>query len=224
MKRILYFDTTTDWIVVGLYLLNEFGLETIYLEKKFSPREASRILVKEIQRGLNFANWEYAEIVTCARGPGSFTGIRISVTTARDLAQIWNVPVLGLNSLEVYANYYFGNILSNTLAILDAKMKKVFALSVSENSVEGPWDIEPNELVNKLDLSQYKIYADIPILGATLLSEDFPDPAKYIIRNKEEFIKINIKEHNYISLTPLYMRGTYAEGKQYGNKNHTKIH
>lgn len=36
-------------------------------------------------------------------GPGSFTGLRIGVTTAKALAHAWQVPLVGLCSLEVIA-------------------------------------------------------------------------------------------------------------------------
>ena len=40
--------------------------------------------------------------VAASTGPGSFTGIRIGVSTARALAQAWDVPCISVPSLEVF--------------------------------------------------------------------------------------------------------------------------
>ena len=40
--------------------------------------------------------------VAASCGPGSFTGIRIGVSTARALAQAWNVPCISVPTLEVF--------------------------------------------------------------------------------------------------------------------------
>jgi len=43
------------------------------------------------------------EMVAVSRGPGSFTGLRAGVMTARTLAYVWRVAVMGLSSLDVLA-------------------------------------------------------------------------------------------------------------------------
>lgn len=65
------------------------------------------------------------DLVTVVNGPGSFTGIRIGVTTAKTLAQMLHKPLLAVNTLEVLA----GNIASEQdliCPVLDARKKEVY--------------------------------------------------------------------------------------------------
>lgn len=43
------------------------------------------------------------DVLAVTRGPGSFTGLRLGLTTAKMLGWAWQVPVVGLDTLEVIA-------------------------------------------------------------------------------------------------------------------------
>jgi tRNA threonylcarbamoyl adenosine modification protein YeaZ len=71
-------------------------------------------------------------IIGTGTGPGSFTGIRIAVTTARMIAQILSIPLVGIHSQELYAA---GLIKDSTagvkegdlvLSAFDAKKTRIF--------------------------------------------------------------------------------------------------
>ena len=72
-------------------------------------------------------------LLVCSVGPGSFTGVRIGVSTIKAFADVKSIPVIGVSSLESLAyNMIDKSVpimqLSNTLfcSIIDAKNNNVY--------------------------------------------------------------------------------------------------
>ena len=59
-------------------------------------------------------------------GPGLYTGLRVGVTTARTLAQVLDIPVVGIPSLDLVA-YPWRATQRRVVALIDARRKEVFA-------------------------------------------------------------------------------------------------
>jgi len=95
------------------------------------------------------------DLIGVGIGPGSFTGIRIAVSTARMFAQILEVPLVGLKSQEIYAASA-GNLEGMTvLAAFDAKKSKVFAgvyriINSKAMEIIEPGDYTMEELFNSI--------------------------------------------------------------------------
>jgi len=67
------------------------------------------------------------DLIGTGIGPGSFTGIRIAVSTARMFSQILKVPLVGLKSPEIYAASVKSSEPGTVIAAFDAKKNRVFA-------------------------------------------------------------------------------------------------
>jgi tRNA threonylcarbamoyladenosine biosynthesis protein TsaB len=76
------------------------------------------------------------EAIAVGRGPGSFTGVRIALATARALAFALDVPAAGVSTLDVLAAGVPGAV-----PVIDAKRGEVFALIDG-----GPTCLNPDEV------------------------------------------------------------------------------
>lgn len=64
--------------------------------------------------------------IAIAEGPGSYTGVRIGVTTAKVMAWTLNIPLIGISSLHIVAQnrYDFSGLI---IPIIDARRGQVYA-------------------------------------------------------------------------------------------------
>ena len=69
---------------------------------------------------------EELDLITLTNGPGSFTGIRIGLATAKGLSFGRKIPLLPFNTLEILAFNVWGSCLP-ILPFIDAKMDEVYA-------------------------------------------------------------------------------------------------
>ena len=100
-------------------------------------------------------------------GPGSFTGIRIGLATARGLALGLSVPVAGVSTLEALAAGAPG-----ALPVIDAKRKEVFTLAGDEPRCLSPEEVplEPGTVCVGDGAVRYR--AVLEARGATVPPDD----------------------------------------------------
>ena len=88
----------------------------------------SEQLVPHIETVLTTGKVKKSDItgIAVTIGPGSFTGLRIGLGTAKALAYAWNVPVVGVLTTDVLAQ---GFMYSNyrVCTVVDAQKKQVYA-------------------------------------------------------------------------------------------------
>ncbi|MBQ7529654.1 tRNA (adenosine(37)-N6)-threonylcarbamoyltransferase complex dimerization subunit type 1 TsaB [bacterium] len=92
----------------------------------FSPRSHLRRFFPALRDNLEVvgASFKDVEAVAVTVGPGSFTGLRLGVVTARTIAQVTGAKLLGINTLEALAMAYPG---VKSLAVgLDARRGEIF--------------------------------------------------------------------------------------------------
>ncbi|ODA38935.1 tRNA (adenosine(37)-N6)-threonylcarbamoyltransferase complex dimerization subunit type 1 TsaB [Desulfosporosinus sp. BG] len=116
--KYLTIDTTTKVTAVALaedgQLVGEGFLHTL---KTHSER-----LIPMFDQLLTAAAWTLQDLdmIGVVRGPGSFTGIRIGIATAQGLAQVLNLPLIAVVSLDALAWAGLGRT-EDIVPILDAR-------------------------------------------------------------------------------------------------------
>jgi tRNA threonylcarbamoyladenosine biosynthesis protein TsaB len=88
----------------------------------------AKTLAPAIRDILAAADWQPSDIrlVAVAVGPGSFTGLRVGVTTAKTFAYAVRAEVIGVNTLEAIAAQAPPDV-DRVAVVLDAQRQQVFA-------------------------------------------------------------------------------------------------
>lgn len=134
--RILAFDTATPATTVALS-----GVGGVVFTARHDPRPGERPghatrLLPLVARVLDRAGigWEEVDRIAVGVGPGTFTGLRIGIATARALARARDIPLVAVSTLQslALARPHPDAVpagLDAVLAVLDARRSEVFAAS-----------------------------------------------------------------------------------------------
>ena len=97
----LAIDTSTDFCSIGLSRQGEIAAETTW----HSERNHTVELAPNIDRLLTQMQTspQSLKAVFVAKGPGSFNGLRVGVSTAKGLALALDIPLVGIGTLEIEA-------------------------------------------------------------------------------------------------------------------------
>jgi tRNA threonylcarbamoyladenosine biosynthesis protein TsaB len=153
---ILGFDTATAATTVALLDGERVAAEARHdPEPVDRPGHASELLALiDAAMARAGAGWEDLDRIVAGVGPGSFTGLRIGVATARALAQSRETLALaGVSSLAILAaglrEVHPGRPVT---AVIDARRGEVFAADFAADgtALSAPEAIAPGELAKRL--------------------------------------------------------------------------
>lgn len=121
--KILGIDTSSMAASVAVIEDNKLICEyTINTKKTHSQKLMPMI---ENMLGLSDLNVREIDAIAVCEGPGSFTGLRIGMATAKAIAHVNDIPVIGVNSLEALAANM--NLCDKKIcSILDAQRNQVY--------------------------------------------------------------------------------------------------
>jgi tRNA threonylcarbamoyladenosine biosynthesis protein TsaB len=118
-----------------------------------APRHATGLL-EEIERCATAAGgWGRVELLGVGLGPGSFTGLRIGIATARGLGTSLGLPLSGVCTLDAIGlGMAEAGDGGDRLAVLDARRGEVFAALYSERGERlwNPLVCRPEELQERV--------------------------------------------------------------------------
>lgn len=128
---VVAFDTANEMISLGLGRLDraEKRIECVASAEVGAFRASNVKLLPEIDDLLKRAGVERSEVacVVCGRGPGSFTGVRICLASAKGVAIGLGVPLFGVSTSDAQAWQQWGNGVRGTVIVMgDAMRKEVY--------------------------------------------------------------------------------------------------
>ncbi|MBQ9944739.1 MAG: tRNA (adenosine(37)-N6)-threonylcarbamoyltransferase complex dimerization subunit type 1 TsaB [Clostridia bacterium] len=189
----------------------------------FTHSQSMLPMVEEayLHTGLSVDKTDY---FACVTGPGSFTGVRIGVSTVKALAQVGNKPCVMVDALESMANgvRYFGGILC---PIQDARAGQVYGAAFEGTTMERLLPDEPlilEEYLEKVAAYGKKMLFlgdGMPVhrekIGAMLGDKAVFAPAQLSYLRPAAAVELawnRIEEAvSYLELQPLYLRAPSAE-------------
>ncbi len=112
--------------VSSVALLGAEGLVAEYsLARRRTHSERLLPAIETILHDMSLSGEDLAGIAISV-GPGSFTGVRVAVSTAKGLARAWDKPLIPVSSLEGLAHRFPG-VERPLYALLDARKGEVYA-------------------------------------------------------------------------------------------------
>ncbi len=179
--RLLVIDTATRKASVAACN----GEEVIALREHDGASSHAERLLSMVEEVTAEASWTgvQPELMVVGSGPGSFTGVRVGMATAKGLAFAKGIPMVGVVSLDAMA--HAARRLRGprpVVALLDAKKGEVFVGSYDEN---GTLTHEPTHLAcdGIRDWLEQQGFVDSPCILVGEITERLSLPAIECLRH-----------------------------------------
>lgn len=193
--KILSIDTASN--ICGVSILENTSL--ICKLDKNTGRTHSENLMPMIQQAFYNNNLTLSDIdlIVCDKGPGSFTGIRIGVATAKAFQDSLEIPCIGISSLESFA--YSIEKDGFIASILDAKNDNCYFALYEKKDTNYHEILAPTADTIKNALQTCKQYASsyhfITLIGDSL--ENYKDLIYEELKQDHFFLSQNIPFNSY---------------------------
>lgn len=219
--RLLHIDTSNQPLSVAI----TEGKEVLAEFNSGMRINHSITMMAQIESLLKYTNLEMKDMdgIVVAKGPGSYTGLRIGVTAAKTLAYTLNIPLYAVSSLAaIAATVRMHEFL--LIPVIDARRNHVYAgiyryKGVKLERVEDDAYISIDELNHKLK-EQHLPYLFIG-MDAEKLKEVLKGPVYYCIPRSAEMRRLINDDHpvNVHTFEPTYLRISEAERNWQNNQD-----
>ena len=118
--RILGIETATRAASVAVISDGKILAENL----RESPQSFSETLMPQVEEVIKISGaFENLDAVAVSIGPGSFTGLRIGLATAKALSYAWGIKIIGVPTLQAMS-YNFPN--AKVLPLIDAQKNRAY--------------------------------------------------------------------------------------------------
>jgi tRNA threonylcarbamoyladenosine biosynthesis protein TsaB len=134
MARILSIETSTSICSVAIHERGELRAVSEIKE----PGAHAEKLLDLVDAAMKQAELRMSDLeaVAVSQGPGSYTGLRIGVSTAKGIAYGLEIPLIGINTLQAMAASQLVNQGEFVVAVLDARRKEVYTQTFGDSLQE----------------------------------------------------------------------------------------
>lgn len=216
--KILAVDTSSAICSVAL-LDDDKLIDEINLDNGRTHSENLMPLVDEIIRKNNLAVNDI-EFIACCVGPGSFTGIRIGVSSIKAIAEVLNVKLAQVTSLETLAANVENE--ETIVSLIDARNNQVYCgiFDKEYNLKEEALADDINEAINHIKhyngvvITGNGIEVHKELLEKELINVKFAEENRQLAKNVGKIGYKKLKENaveNADTIIPIYLRKSQAE-------------
>ena len=208
--KILCIDTSSKLCGVGIFE-NEKLIDKIELNNGLTHSETLMPILKQILEKNSLVLKDF-DLIAVDIGPGSFTGIRIGVATAKAFSDSLTIPCVGIDSLEILA--YQIKEPSIVCSAIDCKNDNCyFALYELRNNeyviLEAPSAKTKQEVTDLLD-SKYS-NKEIKFVGDAFSSKSLFNHLSVENLNLAALKKFTRNNLHGKEILPLYLKKSQAE-------------
>lgn len=216
MKQLMI-DTATTRLSVALSESGKIQAEaTVMVSKNHAVT-----LMPMIEQLMAAVKWtpNMLERIIVTTGPGSYTGIRIGVTTAKTLAYTLNIPLIGVSALQLMAAA--PNTSLPVVSLIDARRGNAYIGHYRHNKAVTP-DIHAS-VSDWLRLNvqeKIMVVGDVEPFRDVLADYDYVEaPAAHSYGRASDLVLFSEEAHDVHSFEPEYLRLAEAEAKWLEGQN-----
>jgi tRNA threonylcarbamoyladenosine biosynthesis protein TsaB len=157
-------------------------------------------------------------LIACGAGPGSFTGLRIALSTAKGIQAGTGAPIVLVPTLDFLAHGFQGS--GVLVPVIDARKGRLYAAIYRSGRREGPWlDLSAQDLAARLMIEEEATFTgpDAELMAQIVLERPGwgidPDHAR---PRPESLAKIGLRLYHEEggappAAAPLYVRNEDAD-------------
>ena len=213
-KKILVFDTSANACSVALWANGKVACSCFQVMSR-GHSEALVPMIEEVFEKYDGCDIDVSDLsaIAVTIGPGTFTGIRIGLATARALALPRRLPVIGLTNFDVVF-WQAPKVKGSKLVVLETKREDFYVQFFEENNeaVQGPLALTADEIQTRLPAKSITLVGD----GAERLDQQLVESGRKpsrLFSDVEpvamEFAELASKRFDsgvYADPEPLYLR------------------
>lgn len=217
--KILSIDTSSNLCSVALLEDNQ-TIQELMIDDNKTHSQNLMPLIQDLFVKSNIGLSEI-DLIACNKGPGSFTGIRIGIATAKAIAEVANIPVIGISSLDCLA-YNVPNATGVICSLIDANNNQVYSAIFDKN-----YNLISDYLADDVSniASSLNNYSDITFVGTGSINykdilSNINSNIKFSTNNNQHSANVgkcafekykNGYTENADTVLPMYLRKSQAE-------------